>query len=113
MIHAIHLAEDAFNKRFDHVTEFRVNYVKFREPGSLHRIDKKVWIVGVGGKGYRDGVFCGEGIVVFVDPVTGHTQTGPVVSFEFAQLTQDPIDWTKESVGLHVELLGLRKCVGE
>ena len=70
MIRAIHLAEDAFNQRFDNVMEFRMNYVRF---------DKKVWKVGVSGIGYRDGEYYGEGISVFVDPVTGHAQVGVVV----------------------------------
>lgn len=90
MIHAIHIAEGAFNQRFAKVTEFRMNYVKFDEPGSLGRIDKKVWIVGVGGKGYRDGELCGEAITVFVDPLSGHARTGAVVGFRIAP---DPLAW--------------------
>jgi len=70
MIHAIHLAEESFNQRFDHVTELRMHHIRF---------DGKVWRVVVTGIGYRDGEYYSEGISVSVHPVTGHTQVGVVV----------------------------------
>ncbi len=69
---AIHLVEDSFNQRYDNVTQFWINFIQFD-------IDKKVWILGVGGKGWRNDVFSGESITYFVDPNSGHIKTGAII----------------------------------
>ena len=96
MNHATHLAEDAFNQRFDNVTEFRLNYVRF---------EKKVWKVGISGKGYRDGEFYGETIAVSVDPVTGHAQIGVVVGVRISDF-QEPIPFNVSWISV-IEVLAL------
>ena len=73
------LAEDSFNQRYDNVTEFRVNYIIFDKPGSNPNTEKKFWIVGVVGKGYKNDQFWVEAITFFIDPITGQTQTGAII----------------------------------
>ncbi len=88
MMKAIHLVENSYNQRYDNVTQFQINYIRFDKPGSLDNIDKKVWILGVGGKGWRNDEFSGEAITYFVDPNSGHIDTGAIIGFQFSETQQ-------------------------
>ncbi len=88
MMKAIHLVEGSFNQRYDNVTHFQRNYIRFENPGSFHTVDKKVWILGVLGKGWRNDEFCGEAITYFVDPNSGQIDTGAIIGFQFSETQQ-------------------------
>lgn len=88
MTKAIHLVEDSFNQRYDNVTQFQINHIRFDKPGSHDNINKKVWILGVTGKGWRDDVFSGEAITYFVDPNTGQINSGAIIKFQISETPQ-------------------------